>query len=168
MDRTPVGYGQNSYTSIMANIPVLFVCFFLVVIGYAIWAVSEARKRRESAKFDYDAALAAYRRAPADLALREQAMQAGRAYSLSTRAFRGGGSDGSRPYESRDFDEVALRNDLDLVAEGARFLPPIGPVAADSKPTVTARLQQVADLYTEGVISEDEYTQRRQEILREI
>ena len=121
--------------------------FLLFVVAVVI-----SIQRRETTKENYRSALARYRNDPPDQGLRQVALEAGRQYSQSTR----------NSYGNAYFDEAAIRNDLDVIAEAA-------PIKAEPlKTTIEGRLQTLEGLFTKGFITEDEYQSRRSAILDEV
>ncbi|MGV3613797.1 MAG: SHOCT domain-containing protein [Fimbriimonas sp.] len=133
------------------DIAVVFAMVAMLGVGLFVAILSNSEK--VAAKKAYDEALAAYRRAPHDVLLRQNALRQGRKYSRRTR-----NGDGVAM-----FDEAALRNDLDSVALIAPTM-----AKAPEDPSIEERLRKLTDLHERGVISGEEHAARRAEILREI
>jgi high-affinity K+ transport system ATPase subunit B len=140
---------------------VLAVLFFTALVAVSLWMLSEAQARERAdalrkASEAYQAALAKFKAQPTDASLRQTALEAGRAYSAVVRESK----------RVTIFDEIALKNDLDAAGAGASVAP------AASSPTqpssVSGRLKVLSQLKLEGLISEDEFNDRKGKILSEI
>jgi hypothetical protein len=143
----------------MEAIPWLFV--LALTIGYAWWLLAnEAAENRAKlltkARIAYEEALGRLRAQPTDATFRQAALNAGRIYSNLSRESKG----------VTIFDEMALKNDLDAAAAGAPTVAALAPVAQAT--SVAERLRTLADLKTQGLITEEEYLARRKNILEEV
>lgn len=157
------------------NLNTLF-CFGIVILAivgviYAIrkdrqekadrqWYSQEDKKRRleerskriQEAKIGYSAALDQLRKDPGNTELRETALQQGRIYANLARDDR-----------RSMFDEVALMNDLSAIQPTTQATDP-------NKTTkdVKSRLIDLESLYNDGIITKEEFEERRNEILSEL
>lgn len=127
----------------------------LILVVAVVMAICQS-KARERARVAYQNALARLKRDPGNSDLREETLRLGRTYSNMTRQ-RG----------VTLFDEVALSNDINAACAGV-FREEKSPGRQLPKPSVEARLAQLAELKAKGLIDEGEYASRRLEILREI
>lgn len=170
--RAPV---LGAFTAVIAPCTVadMQALVWLIVAAAAIFAFgmfidggSVARgKRLAETRAEYDEALARLRGDPTSAFYRQRALEVGRALAALSR------ESGAVTV----FDEMALKNDLDAAAAGATVLTaPIAPAAskapatpapAAGAPSVADRLRLVADLRTQGLISEEELQARRSKIL---
>lgn len=155
----------NDQAQVMSVFPgelleVMAIPIIMVVVTAVMGVIISmgVRSRRHGNKLEYELALEAYRREPTDPTLRQVALLKGRAYSLTTET----------GYGRRYFDEAALRNDLDLAGLGTQAHLGNGSKLPVEKLPIASRLQQLDDLYSQGVITEEEHLQRRHEILQEI
>ncbi len=145
-------------------------CKTLILFGAAIvdgrpycpgcWPQQQQRQKDllgyNEAKASYAAALERVRASPTDPACREDALKVGRIYSAWSRHIAG--HDASVTL----FDEIALANDLQAASAGA---------ATSSRPSAATpeeRLEKLQRLVRQGLITEDEFTQKRNQILAEL
>jgi hypothetical protein len=136
------------------------IAFFLMlvtfVIGLVIMSVqAEARaKELREAEAAYHASLAALKASPMDADLKENALKMGRLFSNLTRNKQG----------VTMYDEVALMNDINAASARAG----LQPVKEEAAKTIENRLSHLQQLKERNLITEQEYEQRRAEILKEI
>ena len=132
---------------------VLIGCIGLV--GFIIWRWYDRGQKIEKAAKNYRAGLARLKKSPGDSDLRQQTLMLGRVYARVAREGK----------KETLFDEVALMNDLNSVGVGTVSMEPI-VTKPDS--SVEQRLRSLEDLKEKGLITEDEYEQRRAKILEDI
>jgi hypothetical protein len=130
---------------------------FLVVVVVAAAAAILQNREKERARRAYLHSLARLKLDPANPDLREETLRLGRSYSNLTRNRRG----------VTIFDEVALSNDISAACAGA-FRQPKQLAEPRPQATIEARLAQLAELRTKGLLEEEEYRERRREILRDV
>jgi hypothetical protein len=99
----------------------------------------------------YRDALTTLKAYPTNADLRERALQIGRAYSFLTR----------QSSTITVYDEMAVMNDIQAATAGAS-------AAAPNRETIEARLHRLNDLHTRGLVSDQEWNDRRQKILDEL
>ena len=129
-----------------------------VIIGVVIAIIVSNSNSRQRAWRIYQEALHRLKSDPSNPNLREEALRAGRYFSNMSRNWRG----------VTLFDEVALMNDINAACAAAsapRFVAQ--PIPTPRQP-VEARLQRLLELKSQGMIDEQEYAERRREILKEI
>jgi len=100
----------------------------------------------------YHDALAALKADPTNADLRQRALSVGRAYSALT-----------RQSNITVYDEMAVMNDIAAATAGAST-----PTAAPNRETIEARLTRLNDLRAKGLVSDQEWNERRQKILDEL
>ena len=146
--------------------------FFILLIGVGCFVVAiiqsdniaKAKKKAEAelaqAKWQYEQALKDLKADPTDPDVKQRALRLGRAYSEMTRA---GGA-------VTIFDELALSNDINAASAraGASQISKVSTDVPASHVTIKERLDQLAELKDQGVISDDEYDYKRSQILDEI
>jgi hypothetical protein len=115
----------------------------------------ERRERLAKARVAYETALAKLKEQPSDATLRQDALEAGRAYSNLTRESKG----------VTLFDEMALKNDLDAAAAGAALAPVFVSRPVAGAASTAERLRSLTDLKAQGLITDDEFLARRAKIL---
>ncbi len=121
----------------------------IAVIIFAIWGYA----RKELARSDFDSALTLLRQKPSDSARYNAALQA--ANELADR---------TRPENTdRDTWRRSIRNEVELIR-----LQPTKVMPVPSTGSAETRLRKLADLYEEGLITQDEFSERKAEILDEI
>jgi len=137
------------------------IAILLMVITFVIGLVimnaqAEARaKELREAEAAYHASLAALKAAPTDADLKEDTLRKGRAYSNLTRNRRG----------VTMYDEVALMNDINAASARAGALQ---PEKEERVKTIDERLAYLQQFKERNLITDQEYEQRRAEILKEI
>ncbi len=127
-------------------------------------AQREARALGE-ARAAYEDSLARLKASPTSADLRQRALDLGRTYSGLTRGSQAAAL----------FDEDALMNDINAATAGAVAFPETGAgrLAGGAhepgrRPTIEERLALLAELKVQGLISEEEYSAKRQRIIDEI
>lgn len=140
----------------MDNFGVLLICVGIPVILLALWIYTTEQKKKqiEEARDNYRRALEKLREKPASNDLRESALKYGRYYVALASNYKGS-----------TFDEVGLLNDLNAIQA------PVAAQVASAEPSqrdVKARLDKLALLHNDGVITKEEYETRRSQILSEL
>ena len=110
-----------------------------------------------AAEAGYQSLLARLRQNPSDPDLRLQTLQAGRQYAELARAGEGSGV--------TVFDELALSNDIQAACAAASTTAPPPPFSA---PTVEERLQRLDGLRKKGIITEQEFQEKRSQLIAEL
>lgn len=120
----------------------------------------EAERQIAQAKQVYSQYLAEIRQDPTDPNLRQRALHAGRRYA-SRRRYREGG-------RVTLYDETAIANEINAAsAAGVSTATRSGQVG-EAAASVEQRLERLIILKEKGLITEEEYTQRREKILNEL
>jgi len=137
--------------------PVFWIMAVVFIVGLVIMLGQNAGRGKEKAEAEaaYRASLAALKMAPTDADLKEDSLRKGRVYSNLTRNRQG----------VTMFDEVALMNDINAASAGAGAPR---PTREGADKTIEARLSSLQQLKAKNLISEQEYQQRRAEILKEV
>jgi nucleoside phosphorylase len=67
----------------------------------------------------------------------------------------------------QQYDQAYQQGAADAQAQQPAYMPPPPPVAAPaaSAPDLTAKLQQLADLHTSGVLTDEEFAAAKQKLL---
>ena len=134
----------------------------VIVVAYAVIMAAA----RSQAKAAYESSLAQLRSNPSDAGLRQRTLTLGRTYSNATRNNKG----------VTIFDEMALMNDINAacggtaVAHGDSFRPVPAPVAlpsANASP-LEDRLMRLTKLKEQGLVNDEEYQSKRQQLLSEV
>ena len=127
---------------------------FALGIGLYFYNLNQFNKRLQQAYMNYRQSLELLKQQPNDPELRQKALGLGRYYSNLTRSNKG----------VTVYDEVALSNDINAACAGA------GQAAKDSTTTrpIEERLDQLKALFEKGIISEQEYSERRHKLLDEV
>lgn len=155
----------------------LCVVIPIIAIVAILWVSTSRRKAREQAlyeaKYAYETALKKLRENPTNADRRQQALNTGRHYASLSRESRG----------TTIFDEMALKNDLDAATANASSVaiattvaptpapvpvPVPAPVSTPAQDAPEARLQKLASLKNQGLITEEEYAAQRAKILENI
>ncbi len=148
------------------------VTFGIFILGFVliVWlALSDADKQERAAKAlkdieqkreSYKTALAQLRDDPTNPTLHEQALSLGRDYSAAT---RGNGS-------VTLFDETALANDIRAVTANATQIAPVGSPVATTATTASleSRINALKKMKESGLLSDEEFEQKRKDILDSI
>jgi type II secretory pathway pseudopilin PulG len=149
---------------------VFCVLGFLVALAAIVWAImSDADKQERAAKAlkeleqkreAYQTALSQLRDNPTNPTLHEQALLRGRDYAAAT---RGNGS-------VTLFDETALANDIRAVtANATQTAPVVSQVATTATPSsLESRINALKKMKENGLLTDAEFDQKRQEILDSI
>jgi hypothetical protein len=119
-------------------------------------ARSDKANQLRDAQKNYRDLLELLKQHPTDPNVRERALAWGRHYSNLTRQGQG----------VAIFDEVALANDINAACAGAAQRPTTAPSPREA--STEDRLSRLQDLFTKGIITEDEYQTRRARFLDEI
>jgi hypothetical protein len=137
----------------------------IVVAIYIRSQAEEARKRQEAeeqyrsslreAETNYRQMLDALRVNPSDPKMREKALSWGRRFAELTRQAVGSGV--------TIYDEVALSNDINAACAGATRASQSGEPAS-----IEERLARLKNLCDKGLISSEEYSEKRMRLLDEI
>ncbi len=155
--------------------------FVLAVIGIFIamlvQGAKDAREKEQQKKESvlaaeqrYQEALLKLRGSPTDAELKTETLRLGRAYAELAREMHKGDK------SVTVFDEVALGNDISAATAGATGTqtPTLHESNQEETSNVTggeaieARLEKLAALKDRGLITEDEYSRRRETILDEL
>ena len=115
-------------------------------------------RQREQARLKYQEALNLLKADPSNLSLKQTALELGRYYSNLTR--QGSGVTLS--------DEVALMNDLNAASAGATAKPTFNEDQPANKQSVEERLARLLELKSKGMIDDQEFVEKKKEILDEI
>ncbi len=128
------------------GIPIGVLVLFLVINEQG-----NKRRRQElaNALAEYQGSLQHLKRDPANADLKQKTLALGRSYSSLTRQRKG----------ATVYDEMALMNDISAATAAA---------AVPIKQPVEERLRSLDDLKVKGIISDQEYATRRQQILGEV
>ena len=129
----------------------------VVVVILLIAGSIEQGKQRAAAKADYERSLEALKRNPTNADLRQRTLELGRTYSNRTRNQSG----------VTVYDEVALANDIGAACAAAAA-PATGQPSTPGVKTVEERLQDLGRLRNRNLITDEEYSSRRRQILEEI
>jgi hypothetical protein len=132
----------------------------LLALVAIVWLTTQGKRRRArelaQAKQAYHASLGQLKQHPTDADLKERTLALGRVYSNLTRDEKG----------VTLFDEIALSNDINAACAGA------GAAVHANKGTAVVspeeRLTKLADLKSKGLITEEEYQERRGRVLSEV
>ncbi len=137
--------------------PVLVIMIVVFVIGLVILAAQESARNKElrDAEAVYRASLSSLKESPTNADLKENTLRLGRVYSNLTRNRKG----------VTIFDEIALMNDINAACARAGVA---GPPAGGSGKPIEERLAHLRQLKEKSLISEQEYEQRRADILKEV
>jgi hypothetical protein len=150
-------FQQNDPAAILVA---LVIGGIMIAIVAAVWYESTKKQRElDAARDAYHASLADLRNEPTNPTLRHTTLELGRAYSSLTRENKG----------VTLFDEVALSNDIGAACAAASA-PIIMPMAATppAPASIQDRLRQLESLRSQALISDEEYTSRRERILDEV
>lgn len=114
-----------------------------------LFTFSKAILLADITKIDYEYSITRLKSSPNNPDLRQKALRVGRKYARVVR------EDGRETL----FDEMALMNDINAVSGGA---------VTNSKQTASQRLHHLQELKEQGLITEDEYNEKRLVILDEM
>ena len=135
--------------------------FLLLFLGIPLVIVLIMRannsQQREQAWLKYQEALEYLKSDPTNPSLKQTALELGRHYSNLTRQRSG----------VTLFDEVALMNDLNAATAGAVVKLTSSEDRATKQP-VEERLTKLSELKSKGMIDEQEYAEKKKQILDEM
>lgn len=145
---------QKTIQQLLCLVPLLAVGIFVVVMSERDTrrknkAAAAYQASLEAAQAAYQASLQQLKVAPNNADLKQKTLELGRAYSGLTRQGTG----------VTIYDEMALGNDISAATAGA--------MAVGAQP-IEARLKKLSELKAQGMISEQEYAARREQILRDV
>lgn len=135
---------------------IIIVIVIIFIIGTI--ANSGARTRAKTA---YQASLEQLSRDPANPELRKKTLDLGRVYSNLTRNNKGVSL----------FDEVALMNDINAACGGTTVRAnskPSPKLPVSVAPPLQDRLIRLSQLKEQGLVSDEEYQAKRQQLLNEV
>ena len=130
---------------------IVFIIVFIVV-ALAISSSNQKQKEIARLKAAYDVCLQKLRESPTNALFHEQALDAGRLYANATRDKKG----------VTLFDETALANDIRAVTANASQA---GTKAATPTQSFDERIAALNKLKASGLISDEEFEQKRKEII---
>jgi hypothetical protein len=142
----------------MDDLGTIILCIGLPI--FILFVLSNARagkrKRIEEARIAYQSSLKALKFDPTNATLKQQTLSLGRVYA---RAVREGGSE-------TVFDEMALSNDLSAATASASASSSLA--SSSTSASVEKRLSDLASLREKGLIDEEEYARKREQILSDL
>jgi len=137
----------------------LFIIF--VVVGLAIFSGISQAQALAKAKEAYQASLRELTRNPTNPTTHQRTLDLGRAYSRLTRNNKG----------VTLFDEMALMNDINAACGGNIGIARADPQsmrALGGSSSTEERLQRLTQLKNQGLINDNEYQTKRQQILNDM
>jgi hypothetical protein len=140
----------------------MYVCCGLIILLLIVVLVNyeqnrkDLEKKTKESRLAYEEALAELKSDPTNPEIKQQALELGRLYSGFTRKNRA----------VTVYDEVAILNDINAASAGAISIDQ--DVQDNNAISVEERLEKLSDLRNKGLISEQEYENRRNKILDEI
>lgn len=137
-----------------AVVAIVVVTFIIGLIILLVQNDDREKKLRE-AEAAYRSSLADLKLSPMNADLKEETLRKGRAYSNLTRNNQG----------VTMYDEVALMNDINAACASAGVPQ---SVREGSGKSIEERLSYMGQLKDKSLITEQEYEQRRAEILKEL
>ncbi|MFM2307905.1 MAG: hypothetical protein RLY87_25 [Chloroflexota bacterium] len=149
----------------MDGISCLFVFFSVAILG--VWIILVLKKRAELAQLleTYQNSLTILRSRPTDPEVHERTLRAGRAYASATRNKTG----------VTLFDETALANDIRAVtanaSQSSNHNPKHTPAAVQVKSkteTIDDRIAALQKLRAADMLTDEEFEQKRRDILNSI
>lgn len=143
---------MNTTTFLCVVVPVLVLVAIVVIRGRI---EAQAAAELEQARQAYQSALARLKKNPTSADEKQHTLEVGRGYANMTRQRKG----------VTIFDEMALMNDINAATAGASAAPAAAAPAATS---VEDRLKRLDELRNKGVISDQEWQERREKILGEL
>ena len=136
---------------------ILLIIGVLVIIGISHAAYKKSQGALQESSEAYQASLDKLRQDPTNSSLRQETLRLGRDYSSLTRSNK----------SVSIFDEVALMNDIQAACAGA--IRTHGTSAArQAGPSIDERLENLESLRSKGLVSEEEYQTKRQQMIDEI
>lgn len=136
-----------------------FIIIVLVII-FIIGTIANSGARTR-AKTAYQASLEQLSKDPTNPGLRKKTLDLGRVYSNLTRNNKGVSL----------FDEVALMNDINAACGGTTAIAKSKPASkfpVSVRPSIQDRLIQLSQLKEQGLINDEEYQAKRQQLLNEV
>jgi hypothetical protein len=135
-------------------------CWIVIVgvVGIAFLIAIAQSQALEKAKAAYQESLGALAEDPTNTVLHQKTLELGRAYSNLTRNKEG----------ATLFDEVALMNDINAACGAKVGIAEQKATAVPAPSTVESRLKKLGLLKEQGLINDQEYSERRQRILDEL
>jgi hypothetical protein len=132
----------------------------IILIVVIFFVASQKRNALEQASAAYQDSLRELKTKPTNADLKQQTLALGRQYSNLTRNRRG----------VTVYDEMALMNDINAATASATHAPSASstPSAAPKPVSIEDRLKQLDALKTKGLLSDEEFTTRRQKILEDL
>lgn len=132
---------------------VAVVLIVAITLGFRFDAAISGQQQRKltDARAQYERALELLRQYPDDHELRTAALQIGRIYADLTKG-------------TGVFNETVLMNDLNAIPPTGHGTPVQSPMTKSAK----VRLEELKVLFADELISEEEYEQRKKEILDSI
>ena len=128
-----------------------------VIFGIALLVAIGKNAQLTQAKQAYEASLGKLKENPKDIALREQTLKLGRVYANI-----------ARNNKHTVFDEVALMNDINVVAGSDVEGKNVSIENAATEKSIEERLHKLQKLKEQGLITEEEFEQKRSDILSDI
>ena len=116
------------------------------------------QERIEQAKKKYQTDLNLLRKTPTDASQRQKTLMSGREYARLLREDK----------KETIFDEIALMNDLNAIAGGQVETEAKPRVEVKEEKSIEERLRILEDLKSKELLSEEEYQQRKSDILGQI
>ena len=133
----------------------LVVIIIVIVIAVAAaQAANAAEEAKRKAKQAYQRALSHLKQDPVNANLRQKTLSLGRAYSDLMRDKKG----------NTVFDEVALMNDINAACAAAHQVVP-KQQAVQSESPIEDRLRKLHALREKGLIDDEDFAQRKREII---
>jgi hypothetical protein len=142
----------------------VFVLVLIVAAISAFFFAQEAEKQKTKELLDaanaYKCSLEILKSKPADPNLKEHTLRRGREYASITRKYKG-------TIGVTIYDEVAIGNDISAPCAAAAIKPE-SKHAESSIQSVGDSLEKLMWLYDQKLISEQEYNEKRKELLQKI
>ena len=155
--RIIVGDFIASTVSIFSSI-FLYVYFLRLCNVRTAYVLSQAVRKKEQIRKNYESAKNKLRQQPSNNQLREKALQDGREYYKSLR-------NGVLSI----YDEQAITNDLAAVAPVSQtnniVQPNINKADDNSQSDIVAKLEKLKELKDKGIISESEFESKKKELI---
>lgn len=133
---------------------ILFALIIVGIISTAGKMEEEKNKKINDARANYQDALLKLKKDPANPDQRQKTLELGRIYSNLARDAKG----------VTLFDEMALMNDINAACGGTTG----NQIASPSSQSAEERLKKLSDLKTKGLINDQEYEEKRKQILNDV
>ena len=130
----------------------------VILIGVIIFMIQQRKRELQEAYYAYQDALRQLKAQPSNVDLRQRTLSLGRQYSNLTRQRRG----------VTTYDEVAMMNDINAATASTVSIPQSVITAVESKIPVEERLKQLDGLKAKGMLTEEEFITRLQQIISEL